>query len=67
MARSDKKQIVVSKFGDSNMFTIKDKNDEILYECIEPFRRWGIDRCAQWIKRYNENLEKEEVEDAKSE
>jgi len=61
MAHTDKKQIVVGRLGDGLMFTVKDPSGEILFECIEPFRSWGISRCANWIKRYNEK--ENEVED----
>lgn len=57
MEHTNKKQIVVGKLGDGLMFSVKDSSGEILYECTEPFRAWGINRCAEFIRTYNEEQE----------
>jgi len=71
MDRAEKKQIVVGKLGESLLFTVKNKNGDVLFECYEPVKRWGIDRCANWIRQYNSSIEEEKEEkeekDAESE
>lgn len=51
---SEKKTIKVSKLGETIFFQVMDSNKEILFECTDIIRNWGISRCADWIRRYNE-------------
>ena len=52
-----KKKVNVSQLGQTFLFSVLNEEDEIVFECIEPFRNWGINRCGEWIRRYNSNKE----------